>query len=212
MSFTRSVLVVWGFTVCLGLALLSGCAGVAEKPVAQKKESVAYRKNIHSTLTPFSQLNDRDKQNFKSALDAMKDNQNNEAIGLLKAVVSEYPNFVGGLLNLGVAYYKQGRPAEAKETLEKVIALDNTNTTAYNYLGILFRNEGRFKDAKQAYEQALEIDPDYAYAHLNLGILYDLYLLDAPKALKNYQRYQELTPEEDKQVMKWIVDLKRRSK
>jgi tetratricopeptide (TPR) repeat protein len=206
MSFTKPVFVVY-----LCLALLSGCAGVAEKPVTQKQDSVADLQKNHSTLTPFGQLNEREKQNFKSALEAMKSNQNNEAIGLLKPVVSEYPNFVGGWLNLGVAYYKQGQPAEAKETLEKVIALDNTNITAYNYLGILYRNEGRFKDAKKAYEQALEIDPDYAYAHLNLGILYDLYLLDAPKALKNYQRYQELTPTEDKQVMKWIVDLKRRS-
>jgi lipoprotein NlpI len=56
----------------------------------------------------------------------------------------------------------------------------------------------------------LDIDPNYAYAHLNYGILLDLYLGELENALAHYQKFQQLTPEEDKEVTKWIVDLERR--
>ena len=75
--------------------------------------------------------------------------------------------------------------------------------------------EGRIREigeARKAYDAALSIDANYAYAHLNIAILYDLYLHDGNKALQHYQRYQALSPTEDTQVVKWIVDLQQRMK
>jgi DNA-directed RNA polymerase subunit F len=42
--------------------------------------------------------------------------------------------------------------------------------------------------------------------------LYDLYLGNLDKALAHYNRFQSLSPEKDKEVEKWIADLKRRIK
>ncbi|UCE89659.1 MAG: tetratricopeptide repeat protein, partial [Pseudomonadota bacterium] len=88
--------------------------------------------------------------------------------------------------------------------------LNPDNAAAYNHLGIVHRQRGDFKKAQDAYRQALKIEPDYALAHRNLGILYDLYMGDLSRALKHYERYQALTGGDDRQVDKWIVDLKRR--
>jgi lipoprotein NlpI len=97
------------------------------------------------------------------------------------------------------------------EALNKAIKINPNRPDTYNQLGIVLRSAGQFKAARDAYEQALRFDSNYAYAHLNLGILYDLYLRDARKALDHYERYQNLLPVQDKQVSKWVVDLKRRT-
>ena len=118
------------------------------------------------------------------------------------AVLDEQPSLIGK--------YLSGRFARAEEELKRVIADDPTNTVAYNYLGLIYRTNGQFPQSKMMYLQALSINANYANAQLNLGILYDLYLRDLPKALESYQRYQKMLPQEDKDVIKWIADLKRR--
>jgi hypothetical protein len=57
--------------------------------------------------------------------------------------------------------------------------------------------------------KAVTASPDYALAHYNLGVLNELYLQRLDLALQHFERYQELSGE-DEQVSKWIADLKRR--
>ena len=56
---------------------------------------------------------------------------------------------------------------------------------------------------------AVTSNPDYALAHYNLGVLNELYLQRLDIALKHFETYQALVGD-DRQVEKWIVDLRRR--
>ena len=57
--------------------------------------------------------------------------------------------------------------------------------------------------------KAINADPNYALAHYNLGVLNELYLQRLDVALQHFEHYQLLSGD-DKQVTKWIADLKRR--
>lgn len=140
----------------------------------------------------------------------MQSNQASVAEPLLASVLQVRPDFVEARTNLGILLFKAGRYAQAEEEFKRSIADDPNNAVGYNYLGILHRVKGQFTEAKSAYERAIMVDSQYALAYLNLGILYDLYLRDLNLALVNYQKYQQLTGPEDKEVTKWIADLKRR--
>jgi tetratricopeptide (TPR) repeat protein len=74
---------------------------------------------------------------------------------------------------------------------------------------MLFRRNGKFIEAEAAYLKAVTASPDYALAHYNLGVLNELYLQRLDYALENFEQYQILVGN-DKQVEKWIIDLRRR--
>jgi tetratricopeptide (TPR) repeat protein len=74
---------------------------------------------------------------------------------------------------------------------------------------MLLRRNGNFLEAEAAYLKAVTVSPDYALAHYNLGVLNELYLQRLEAALQHFETYQSLVGE-DKQVEKWIADLKRR--
>jgi hypothetical protein len=57
--------------------------------------------------------------------------------------------------------------------------------------------------------KAVTVSPDYALAHYNLGVLNELYLQRLDVALRHFEIYQSLVGD-DKQVEKWISDLRRR--
>lgn len=112
--------------------------------------------------------------------------------------------------NQALADIKAGKLETAQTTLIALVADEPGLTNAQNNLGVVYRQLGKFKQAESAYQAALNADPDNAKAHLNLGILYDVYLQQPAQALAQYERYQALSKEKDKEVALWIADLKRR--
>jgi Flp pilus assembly protein TadD len=147
---------------------------------------------------------------YDAALTAMRAGRDKEAMTALQGMVRDNGDLSGPSANLGILYYRAGNLAEAQKALEHAIAINPARPAYHNQLGIVLRANGKFSEARKAYDKALALDPNYADAHLNLGILYDLYLIELPKALQHYERYQQLHAGEDKQVAKWIVDLKQR--
>jgi Flp pilus assembly protein TadD len=93
--------------------------------------------------------------------------------------------------------------------LNAALTLNPSHPAALNQLGMLLRRNGNFLEAEAAYMKAVTANPDYALAHYNLGVLNELYLQRLEAALQHFETYQELVGE-DKQVEKWITDLKRR--
>jgi len=208
------------FVVLSGLIFLSSCAGLAEQSTTKESQAGALKlKQTDAAAVnraQYDRLSPQAKRNFDAAIVALKNGKNSAAEGLLKKLTKEYPDFYSAPVNLGIVYYKTGRLPEAEGILKSVVNADRQNTVAYNYLGIVYRQAGKFKEAESAYKKALTTNPNYANAHLNLGILYDLYMLDTQKAMDSYKRYQLLAVKqkgkEDKEVNKWLFELKRRKK
>jgi tetratricopeptide (TPR) repeat protein len=149
---------------------------------------------------------------FTQAVSAMKAGKLNKAQDLFINLINEQPNISNAHVNLGILFIKNKSLNEAENAFIQALKINPGNIYALNQLGILHRQQGNFSESKSAYEKAINIEPDYAFAHLNLGVLYDLYLYDFPKAIEQYKKYQELLPNKDKQVNKWIIDLERRYK
>ena len=193
-------------TVAFLIVGLSACAtpprGVNKAPPG----AAATRSAAEAPVDPAA------KRDFDNALKAMVAGNDKEAERLLGQLIVKYPELSGPNANLGIVYLRTGRLADAERVVTQAIKQNPSNAMYYNLLGIINRTAGKFVDARKAYDSALQIDGNYAYAHLNIAILYDLYLNDANKALQHYQRYQALTPKEDPQVTKWIVDLQQRMK
>lgn len=121
----------------------------------------------------------------------------------------QYPGYPGAHVNLAILHAAQKNDAEAEACIAKALEINPAHPEALNQLGMLRRRQGRFEDAEAAYLKAVTADPEYALAHYNLGVLYELYLQQLEPALQHFQRYQDISGE-DEQVAKWIVDLQRR--
>jgi Flp pilus assembly protein TadD len=121
----------------------------------------------------------------------------------------QYPDYSGAHVNLAIIHARNGDDMAAEASITDALILDPLQPQALNQLGMLLRRQGNFSAAENAYLKAVAADPDYALAHYNLGVLNDLYLQRLEAALQHYERYQEIAGE-DKLVMRWIADLKRR--
>ena len=188
------------------ISIVGGCAGMGES----ENEAKAGQSSQGQPKEP--QVSPEVRQNYDDALKAMRDGENDKAKELLSNLTSSYPTLSGPYTNLGLIYFREGNIDEAEAAFQQAIKVNPKSAVSYNHLGIINRGKGKFQEAKQDYELALRINNDYANAHLNIGILYDLYLGDLQKALDHYNRFQNLTPEKDQEVAKWIADLERRIK
>lgn len=190
-------------------ALLTAC-GVPSKTVKQESTDAdkAFAAKAAKKSAP---LPSSAKAAFDRAIWSAKAGRDQEAIDLFRQMTQDNPDVAIAYTNLGLLYLKKGDMEAAQKALEQSIALNPGDALAYNHLGVTLREQGKFHESQTAYLQAIKLDESYADAHLNLGILYDLYLQQLPKALQQYQRYQELTGGNDQTIAKWIVDLQRRA-
>jgi tetratricopeptide (TPR) repeat protein len=120
-----------------------------------------------------------------------------------------YPDYPGAWVNLAIIHSANGDDEQAREALDSALAVNPNHASALNQLGVLHRRNGNFLEAEAAYLKAVTVSPDYALAHYNLGVLNELYLQRLDAALQHFETYQSLVGE-DKQVERWIEDLKRR--
>lgn len=147
---------------------------------------------------------------FQKGVTLMKDERMEEAIPVFEAVLQSVGEVSGPYVNIGIARGQLGQLDKAEEALKKAIALDPNHVQAHNELGIIYRKAGRFDEARAMYEQALKLDADYAKAHVNLGMLCDIYLQDLDCAIEHYERYRELSPDEEQTMTRWIATVRQR--
>ncbi len=126
-----------------------------------------------------------------------------------KEFVLQYPDYPGAHVNLAIIHANNEDDDATRAALDAALALDPNHPVALNHLGMLLRRNGNFLEAEAAYLKAVTVSPDYALAHYNLGVLNELYLQRLEPALHHFEIYQSLVGE-DKQVEKWITDLRRR--
>jgi len=146
---------------------------------------------------------------YEQAVAAMASGDEIDAELRFQEFLLRFPDYPGAHVNLAIIFAGRDDLTAAENSLADALIIDPRYAPALNQLGMVLRRQGRFTDAESAYMKAVTADPDYALAHYNLGVLNDLYLQRLDVALTHYERYQELTGE-DEQVTKWIADLKRR--
>jgi tetratricopeptide (TPR) repeat protein len=195
---STSVAGLRGLTI-LALLLAAGCAS-GPKPSAGGAEATpgAVREVPPEAQTLYEQ-----------AVASMAAGDSIDAELRFQEFLLQYPDFPGAHVNLAIIFTARDDLTAAENSLTDALIIDPEYGPALNQLGMVLRRQGKFVEAESAYVKAVTADPDYALAHYNLAVLYDLYLQRLDAALVHYERYQVLTGE-DKQVTRWIADLKRR--
>ena len=81
-------------------------------------------------------------------------------------------------MDLGMAYYEQGKYDEAVAEFQAAIELEPDDAEAHRNLGTAYLEQGELEEAVASYGQAIELDPDFgeaygdlAGAYVNLGRL-----------------------------------------
>lgn len=87
-----------------------------------------------------------------------------------QAQVSWSPEDVGGWINLGQAQLAAGKPADARQSLERALALDPARPEVSNNLGSAYYRLGDYTRAAAAFQRALAMRGDYLAASDNLGL------------------------------------------
>lgn len=147
---------------------------------------------------------------FEEAVSYLKSEKYDEAIKLLERLIELEKRVPTPYINLAMAYEIKGDREKAEKNLLEAVKVDLAHPVANNQLGMLYRKLGRFDDAKKAYTNALSRNPDYLPVLKNMGILCELYMRDLPCALKHYELYLNLRPD-DKTLKIWVSDLKNRA-
>lgn len=159
-----------------------------------------------------------------AARDSVEGQQHQQAVAAIAAgdvaraeqlfteLTRNYPDYATPWLNLALLQYRRGDPNSAAANVDAALQRDDQLAPAWNLQGVLAREINNIDAAERAYRQAIAVDASYAPAWLNLGILLDIWRGQLSAALSAYERYVELSPEDqrDSRVAGWIADLQRR--
>jgi len=195
-------------TLVAVMLLLSACGGSSTKPDAatqapQEKAEASVPVQARRDVPAQAQTL------FEQATSVMAAGDYLDAELRFKDFLLRYPDYPGAHTNLAIIHANNGNDSAAQASIDAALALNPGYAPALNQQGMLFRKTGNFIEAESAYLKAVTASPSYALAHYNLGVLNELYLQRLQAALEHFEQYQSIVGE-DKQVERWIADLRRR--
>jgi Tfp pilus assembly protein PilF len=161
------------------------------------------------TITDTARVPPELRARYLAAIGYLEQGLHDRGVAELRAVTEEAPDLANPHVDLGVAYGRVGDWEEAAASLERAIAVGADHPIALNELALVYRKQGRFAEARASYERALALYPDFHVANRNLAILCDLYQRDYGCALRHYEAYHALVPD-DAQAAIWVADMQGR--
>ena len=193
----------------LAALVVAGCAGGGPQRSTESSPEQPRARDAGDGLRGGTEIPADVQTLYEQAASAMAAGDYVDAELRFKEFLLLYPDYPGAHVNLAIIHANNENNDAARSSLDAALALNPNNPAALNQLGMLLRRNGKFLEAEAAYLKAVTVSPDYALAHYNLGVLNELYLQRLDVALQNFESYQALVGE-DKQVEKWIADLRRR--
>ncbi len=109
-----------------------------------------------------------------------------QALPYLEEMLRRSPDNAKALFAVGRIHLQAKRLPEAREALQRAVAVDPRLTGGWNELGGVETDAGNLKEALRLYQRALTIEPDSIYVLLNLGQTYEK-LGDAAAAESTYR-------------------------
>jgi Flp pilus assembly protein TadD len=205
------------------LVLAVGCVGTTRRPettvapasAAEPAEAPVELVDVRQdpggfTITRRDPVPDDVRADYAAATRLLENGQHDHGVAMLVSLTERAPAVATPYIALGIAYADTGDLDLAEASLRKALELNPDHPVALNELGVVQRRKGQFVESRASYEAAIERYADFHYAHRNLAILCDLYLDDPACALKHYEEYARIAPE-DVKVAKWIADLRNRA-
>lgn len=107
-----------------------------------------------------------------SAVQALKSNNYELAVGLLQRVVKLEPKHKTAWDELGRAYLGLNQNDAAVDAFKKQIEIDAYHPYAYNDLGVAYQRQLKYGEAIQQFQKQIEINPLDPMAHASLGQIY----------------------------------------
>jgi tetratricopeptide (TPR) repeat protein len=116
-------------------------------------------------------------------------------VARLEKVVEREPRHATAWEELGLAYRRAGRLADAARALRTQVDVAPRHPAAWTELGIVASEQGRLDEAEAAFRRQLEVAPRDGYARLKLGVT--LLDLGRPKeALRELEPVAAAAPDE----------------
>lgn len=94
-----------------------------------------------------------------------------DAINIAKRGCEIHPDYVGGYMALGRAYFEKGMSAESKEALRKVVRVTPENLLAQRILSKIYMDEGDASSAEASLRAILAHNPDDSESRMLLDSL-----------------------------------------
>jgi len=109
-----------------------------------------------------------ERNDFQYSLELAEQGHDQASLAGFRRVAKLDPSAIA-FYNLGTLAMKAGQPAEARQSFERALALDQGHAEASNSLGALLAQSGDVPGAIARFRAALAVRPDFADALNNLG-------------------------------------------
>lgn len=118
-----------------------------------------------------------------------------DSVRVLQDAAKKDPENVNAWVELGNALMDAKRFSEAVDAYGRALKIDPKNVDVRVDMGSCYRSIGRPDMAEKEYRKALEINPRHAMGHRNLGVVLAYDFNKKHQAIKEFERYLQLSPE-----------------
>ena len=160
------------------------------------------------TITDAARLSPELRERYLAAIGYLEQGLHERGIAELRAVTEQAPELANPHVDLGIAYGRTGDLEKAAASLENASPERGSPDRAQRARSDL-PQAGPVRRGARELRSALALYPDFHVANKNLAILCDLYQRDYGCALRHYEAYHALVPD-DAQVAIWLADIRGR--